>query len=69
MFAELFQAFDTATHALLVRDMVRWDEETAGTELGLRRTLIVVAIVWAVHAIANLVSPTQSGYSTWFSAV
>ncbi|CAM9825893.1 unnamed protein product [Laminaria digitata] len=48
------QAFDTATHALLVRDMVRWDEEAAGTELGLRRTLIIVAVVWAMHAIANL---------------
>eukprot|EP00904_Undaria_pinnatifida_P009355 jgi/Undpi1/554/HiC_scaffold_10.g04018.m1 len=50
------QGFDTATHALLVRDMVRWDEEAAGTELGLRRTLRIVVVVWAVHAIANLVT-------------
>ena len=49
--------------------MVRWDEEAAGTELGLRRTLIVVAIVWAMHAIANLVSPKQRGRGTWLTRV
>lgn len=51
-----FQAFDTATHALLVRDMVRWDEESAETKLWLYRKLLVVTFVWAMHAIANVVS-------------
>lgn len=40
---------------MIVRDMLRWDEESAGTQLGLHRKLLVVAIVWAVHAIANQV--------------
>lgn len=50
------QAFDTATHALLVRDMVRWDEESSGSKLWLYRKLLIVFIVWAMHAIANVVS-------------
>lgn len=49
------QAFDTATHALIIRDMLRWDEESAGGQLRLRRTLLIVAVVWAMHAMANLV--------------
>ncbi|CAM9871186.1 unnamed protein product [Ectocarpus fasciculatus] len=50
------QAFDTATHALIVRDMVRWDEDSAGRTLGLHRKLIIVSVLWAMHAIANLVT-------------
>ncbi|CAM9355689.1 unnamed protein product [Ectocarpus sp. 6 AP-2014] len=50
------QGFDTATHALIVRDMVRWDEESAERTHGLHRKLIVVSVVWAMHAIANLVT-------------
>eukprot|EP00752_Nemacystus_decipiens_P001332 g1322.t1 len=50
------QAFDTATHALLVRDMVRWDEESADTKLWLYRKLLIVFFVWAIHAIANVVT-------------
>lgn len=54
------QGFDTATHALIVRDMVRWDEESAGRTLGLHRKLVIVSVVWAMHAIANLVSEQHS---------
>ena len=50
------QAFDTATHALLVRDMVRWDEDSAATKLWLYRKLLIVFVVWAMHAVANVVS-------------
>ncbi|CAN0252340.1 unnamed protein product [Pylaiella littoralis] len=54
------QAFDTATHALIVRDMIRWDEESAETKLWLYRKLIFVSIVWALHAIANLITKTST---------
>ncbi|CAM9535527.1 unnamed protein product, partial [Hapterophycus canaliculatus] len=47
------QAFDTVTHALIVRDMVRWDEESAERKLDLYETFVVVSLVWVIHAIAN----------------
>lgn len=54
--ALLSQGFDTVTHALIIRDMLRWDEEEASElRIGLGRTLIVVAAIWAVHAMANIV--------------
>lgn len=52
---DIFQAFDTTTHALIVRDMLSWDERFSGRELGLRSILLVVGAVWAVHAVASLV--------------
>ena len=36
--------------------MVRWDEEWAETKLWLYRKLLIVFFVWALHAIANVVS-------------
>lgn len=59
------QAFDTATHALIVRDMVRWDEESAERKLGLHNKFLVVSVVWAIHAIANLVSPKGTRHVAW----
>lgn len=35
--------------------MVRWDEESTGRKLWLYRKLLIVFVVWAMHAIANLV--------------
>lgn len=49
------QGFDTVTHALIVRDMLRWDENSPGSQSGLHRTLVIVSVVWAMHAMANLV--------------
>ncbi len=40
--------------------MIRWDEESAETKLRLYRKLVIVFAVWAVHAIANLVSRVTS---------
>lgn len=41
--------------------MVRWDEEdSTETKLWLYRKLIIVSIVWALHAVANLVSRPRS---------
>lgn len=54
------QAFDTATHAFLVLDMIRWDEQSADTKLSLYRKLVIVFAVWAMHAIANLVRRVES---------
>jgi len=47
---------------MLVRDMIRWDEESAETKLWLYRKLLIVFAVWAMHAIANLVSRVESGH-------
>ena len=56
----LKQGFDTVTHALVVRDMLRWDEEESSEPgLGLCRTLIFVVVVWAIHAVGNIVSAWQ----------
>lgn len=36
--------------------MVRWDEDSAEAKLWLYRKFFIVFFVWAMHAIANVVS-------------
>lgn len=54
------QGFDTVTHALILRDMIRWDEEMVSGSLGLRRALVLLFPIWAIHAIGNLVRDMES---------